>query len=343
MADMFYGSEGAPEPDSAPGKATLLMNGVAAVVSVGLVIGVAVWGYKLVMRDVSGVPVVRAMQGEMRLAPENPGGEIAAHTGLSVNDVPAEGGAAKPEDRLVLAPRAPDLPAEDLAVVPTAEAAEIAPVDAANEEMTAAVADAEAVEATPVAATDPVDPNRPLSAEDILALADQIAAGAEPMEQLQAEGVPEVQVSVGSVTATAGARIDATIPGVNRSLRPSLRPIQAVATATAQAAVAATVTQSSAEASEETVALTGALPSGTKLVQLGAYDSPEIAAREWTRIAARYADFMDGKERVIQEATSGGRTFYRLRAMGFADLPDARRFCSAIVAQNGECIPVVVR
>ena len=38
---------------------------------------------------------------------------------------------------------------------------------------------------------------------------------------------------------------------------------------------------------------------------------------------------MVGKLRVIQTAESGGRTFYRLRAAGFADEADARRFCSA--------------
>jgi len=46
---------------------------------------------------------------------------------------------------------------------------------------------------------------------------------------------------------------------------------------------------------------------------------------------------------VIQRAESGGRIFYRLRAMGFDDLSDARRFCSAFIAENTECIPVVTR
>ncbi len=52
---------------------------------------------------------------------------------------------------------------------------------------------------------------------------------------------------------------------------------------------------------------------------------------------------MNGKDRLIQRAESGGRTFYRLRAMGFDDLADARRFCSALVAEEAACIPVVVR
>ena len=91
------------------------------------------------------------------------------------------------------------------------------------------------------------------------------------------------------------------------------------------------------------IPVTGDLPEGTKLVQLGAYDTAEMARSDWTRISARFADFMDGKVPVIQEAESGGRTFYRLRADGFADLSDARRFCAVLMAENAACIPVVIR
>lgn len=82
---------------------------------------------------------------------------------------------------------------------------------------------------------------------------------------------------------------------------------------------------------------------GTRLAQLGAYKSEAIAREEWARLEARFGDYLDGKNRVIQKATSGGRTFYRLRAMGFDDLAEARRFCSALVAERAECIPVVTR
>ncbi|HBS49363.1 MAG TPA: sporulation protein SsgA, partial [Rhodobacteraceae bacterium] len=33
----------------------------------------------------------------------------------------------------------------------------------------------------------------------------------------------------------------------------------------------------------------------------------------------------------------------RLRAMGFDDISDARRFCSALVAGGADCIPVTTR
>ena len=85
------------------------------------------------------------------------------------------------------------------------------------------------------------------------------------------------------------------------------------------------------------------IPAGTRLVQLGAFDSPDVARREWDRLDVRFGDFLEGKQRVIQEATKAGRTFYRLRAHGFTDIDDARRFCSALVAQNAACIPVLVQ
>ncbi|MFO8124967.1 SPOR domain-containing protein [Yoonia sp.] len=80
------------------------------------------WGYKLIVRDVSGIPVVRALEGDMRVLPDNPGGGVAAHKGLSVNEVAALGEAGGPEDRLVLAPRTAGLAPEDLAAQPVAEA-----------------------------------------------------------------------------------------------------------------------------------------------------------------------------------------------------------------------------
>jgi hypothetical protein len=85
------------------------------------------------------------------------------------------------------------------------------------------------------------------------------------------------------------------------------------------------------------------LPAGTRLAQLGAFESVAVAQAEWERLNGRFGDYLTGKKRVIQKASSGGRTFYRLRAMGFADLSDARRFCSALVAGNADCIPVTTR
>jgi hypothetical protein len=271
-------------------------NIAGAVLSLALVGGIASWGYGMIMRDVSGVPVVRALEGPMREAPEEPGGRPAAHQGLSVNKIAAEGAAAPPPDQVIIAPPPLDLMAED---VPRA-----APSPARTE---------------PVARPNPADIHLAvLRAEDS---APEQAATEEETAQEEAAPEPTEQVAV-----VAG--------GIGRSLRPRLRPAapDPVAFALA-AATSATVEEVDPDS----------LPLGTRLAQLGAYDSDEVARAEWQRLRAALGDLLEGKSRVVQKAESGGRTFFRLRAMGFEDLADARRFCSALKAENIDCIPVVTR
>lgn len=72
-----YGAAG-----NATAKSLTNMTNIAgAVVSLALIAGVGVWGYKLMVRDVSGIPVVRAVQGDMRVRPEEPGGQLAMNQG----------------------------------------------------------------------------------------------------------------------------------------------------------------------------------------------------------------------------------------------------------------------
>ncbi|SDE17668.1 SPOR domain-containing protein [Limimaricola pyoseonensis] len=296
------------------GRAALLLRHAGALTSLALVVGLGVWGYKLWMRDVTGIPVVRAMQGPMREAPKNPGGEIALHTGLAVNDIAAMGEAAGPEERLVLAPRAPGLTEEDLMVQPTAEADERRAGEAPS-----------------------FDPSKPMTAEDIAVLADRIAAGVEepaaPAPNVIAGPSPEVIAAVDSGVVAGAA------PSSGAPMRPALRP-RALRPATAIAAATATAPET--EAAPVAVSTREIAP-GTSLVQLGAFDSPEVAGREWGRLTGRFGELFNGRERLVQEAMSGGRTFFRLRATGFEDLADARRFCAALVAEDAACIPVVVR
>ncbi|MBQ0750408.1 MAG: SPOR domain-containing protein [Roseovarius sp.] len=305
MADMHYAR---PEPGPERAKFIVrLTNLTGAALSLALLAGVGVWGTKMVMRDVSGVPVVRATEGPMREAPADPGGDAAANQGLAVNAVAAEGTAAAPADRLVLAPPPLELSLEDVA--PLTQAEEAAPR-------------AEMAEPEPQAAPEEVQN------ASMLALADQIAAGAAPMAPLEEEVTGADAVEVPEAEEVAGTQ----------AVRPRARP---AALTSVPEAIALAVAAAQSAPSDEVDADT--IPLGTRLAQLGAFDSAEVARAEWDRLAGRFGDFLDGKQRVIQRAESGGRTFYRLRAMGFADLGDARRFCSALVAERAECIPVVTR
>ncbi|MFN3642215.1 MAG: SPOR domain-containing protein [Gemmobacter sp.] len=132
MAEASFGFD----PDESPARASAgmgyLINIAGAVTSVALLAGVAWWGYRLAVLDVTGVPVLQAVQGPMRVAPADPGGRIAAHTGLAVNAVVATGGAARPAERVALAPPPASFAPDDLApavAAPPAASAEAAPVD----------------------------------------------------------------------------------------------------------------------------------------------------------------------------------------------------------------------
>jgi hypothetical protein len=82
---------------------------------------------------------------------------------------------------------------------------------------------------------------------------------------------------------------------------------------------------------------------GDRLVQLGAFDTAEIAEEQWQAVLADNGDLLGEKQHVIQEATSGGRIFFRLRVVGFADLEESRAMCSALQPREVPCIPVTAR
>ena len=288
-------------PSGGAVRTNVFVNYAGAALSLALILGVGFWGYKLIMRDVSGIPVVRAMDGEMRVLPDNPGGEGAPHTGLSVNEVAALGEAGGPEDRLVLAPRTAGLAQEDLDAQPTAEVAEVVPAS-----LTSDVAE-------PVALAE-----EDITPDELLSIVDQIAA-----EVARAETAPTVDV------------IPASIPGVAVSLRPLIRP------ASLQVVAAPTPAEPATNNSEVAVS-TAVFASGTNLVQLGAYQSPSIAASEWERLQGRFGELMADRDRVIQVSNQSTSTWYRLRASGFADRAEARRCCAALEAEGADCIAVVV-
>lgn len=294
------------------GNSLVNMTNIAgAVVSVALIAGVGVWGYQLMVRDVTGIPIVKAMQGEMRVKPTEPGGELAQNQGLSVNAVAAEGNAEAPAERLILAPQPVVLTEEDQPLDAEAVAIVQQAVAAQNQrnETAEPAADAAVVEAA-------------VEAGDVTQLVEELTRGVTPLDH-----APTTAKSQAEEVKLASAQ------GVKASLRPRLRP----------AGGPEKLVKAAVIAPPELDIDPASLPAGTRLVQLGAYDNAEQARSDWGRFSKRFGELLRDKSRVIQQAQSGGRTFYRLRAHGFADLSAARRFCSALVAEGADCIPVVTR
>ena len=91
-----------------------LAGWLGAGVSLMLLVGITIWGYQVVMRDVNGIPVVRAVQDPMRIAPLDPGGTPAENQGFSVNSVAGDSQSAPLADSVTLAPRPFVLPQEDV-------------------------------------------------------------------------------------------------------------------------------------------------------------------------------------------------------------------------------------
>lgn len=301
------------------GTMTRLVNLAGASLSLALVAGLIVWGYELMVRDVAGIPVVRALEGPMRVQPDDPGGQRAAYQGLAVNRIAAVGEAAPPPEEIVLAPRSSDLQSEDLAQ----GILRVAP----------------AIERQPEPRAEPEDP----VAAAILAATTQVMSA----EAEFAGDAPELEPAASMPPAPAAlvSAIPASTPGPARSPRPRLRPegfvaATALAATSAEAADGAEVAVAPATPNEPDPA---SLPPGTRLIQFGAFDSAEEARAAWVGLEARFGALMAGKDRVIEQAETGGQTFYRLRAAGFDDLADSRRFCAVVIAGKGECIPVLAR
>ncbi|MCP4207024.1 MAG: SPOR domain-containing protein [Shimia sp.] len=340
MADIPMGAHGAPKGESS--NVALLVNRAGMFVSLALVIGTGVWGFQILSRDVSGVPVVRALEGPMRIQPDDPGGRQAGHQGLMVNQVAADGSAAGPADQVIVAPPPISLTERDQVsgtpvVVQPTEAPSAVPSLVETEKLTEVVARAPSA---PIVAPEPLDVSKPLSVEE---LADQLSAGAKPLETIELDEVQPIQVALSQPESSDEAVADASTPeikgGLKRSLRPVLRPatLPTKAQGTQVASIDAAVQGVLKEVDAETI------PAGTRLVQLGAYASPAIARAEWDKLQQRFDTYLGDKPRVIEKASSGGRVFYRLRAMGFETVSDARRLCSALKAENADCIPVTTR
>jgi hypothetical protein len=283
----------------------MVANWAAAFLSVALLAGVGVWSYRLMVRDISGVPVVRALDGPMRISPEDPGGRQAAFQGLAVNAVAAGETPPPVQEAVALAPAPVDLAEEDRPVVPPRLEAPAAMPAPAVTEIAAAPAES--------------DETEPVTRMALAILPGDIAGVARSPVPLPRPGAPAqfamVRTASHSVTDADDAEAEALLELLIARLAPGAYT----------------------EIDPET------LPVGTRLVQLGAFPD-EVGAREaWDELTTRFSAAFQGRARVVEPAVSAGRTIYRLRAHGFADEPAARRFCALLVAEGADCVPVLIR
>jgi hypothetical protein len=306
------------------GRLATLLNWGGAALSILLIAGLATWGWKLWQRDVTGIPVVRALEGPMRVAPEEPGGLASEYQGLTVNRIAEDRTDETQAERVVLAPAPATLNEEE--DLPMAALPSVAPEQAPGAE--------DGMEFVEIAPAPQI--GEPESYSEVT-LADEDGPVEEDMGVVLTEEEPTAtDLAVAAALADIGIAPEPAIIQVGAASGvPSITPRPAVRPANLQRVSldAPRIVDGEVDAST--------IPAGTRLVQLGAYASPEVARAEWANAESSFGDYLVGRSRVVQEVQTGGRTFYRLRAMGFDDLADARRFCAVLVADGANCIPVL--
>jgi hypothetical protein len=284
-------------------KLNMIFYWIGAVLSLSLLAGAIGWSYKLVVRDINQIPIVRAQLGPLRVAPDNPGGLTAANQGLSVTQLAVN---EKPllSDEINLAPAAEILNEETSASL-------LREVDKLNQ-------------------IDETYEIKGINAENTISLDGSSGAmkgeTASKTESLVAQvAFSQKKVEIENAVSLALSITSEFDPSLT-SLRPKTRPRSV---------------QQNREliVSKEPMSK---LPIGSAIVQLGAFDSKSLAESEWRRFEKLLGSILAPKQMIIQKAESGGKIFYRLRASGFNDISDARQFCTAI-SDKVACIPVVTR
>lgn len=327
--------------DSLSARLARLTHYLGALASVGLMVGLLAWGWQLVSRDVSGVPLIKAIAGDARTAPEEPGGELSSYTGYAVNGV-AEGAEQRPASQVAIAPGASDLDDEDVAMGRLGATAR----EPSNPSEAPLSFDGEPI--TPLSDSE--------ARAQAAAEAARAALAAQELEQAAILDAPASEGPVNEVVtdengepaqadAIAAALIEAQAaanPGVLvASPRPAPRPrsmrIAAAVTTATDASAAPAERPAAAPAATPDAPAPAASASGP-LVQIGAFDSDGIAAGEWNRLTGKFGSLFSGKGQVIQQHSANGRTFWRLRVAGFGSISEARQFCAALKSGGTDCL-----
>ncbi len=78
-------------------------------------------------------------------------------------------------------------------------------------------------------------------------------------------------------------------------------------------------------------------PPNAPYVQLASLLSENDAMFEWNRLSKRFSDLLTAREPTITTAGVNGRTYWRLRTFGFADMKEAKDLCTRLIQAGWRC------
>ena len=76
-------------------------------------------------------------------------------------------------------------------------------------------------------------------------------------------------------------------------------------------------------------------------VHLGSFKNNVLADAQLENFLVRYKDYLTNKAVFLQKSETGGRSIYRMRAVGFSNSSETKKFCSIINSFGNECIPIL--
>ncbi|MEM0976935.1 MAG: SPOR domain-containing protein [Pseudomonadota bacterium] len=84
-------------------------------------------------------------------------------------------------------------------------------------------------------------------------------------------------------------------------------------------------------------------PVGTSMIQLGVFNSRDLALSMWKSLQNSHSDKLSGRSYIVEPVESGGNTLHRLRVLGFETTQDARAMCADLKEKKTACIAVTQR
>ncbi|MFL5254776.1 MAG: SPOR domain-containing protein [Rhodopila sp.] len=297
---MRSGRYGAQQRAAKPGMDPDVRRMALFAGGIGGLLAVLIGISALTGRHSGEVPVIAADGRPIRVKPADPGG---MKINQAENDV-FSGGSDTRNARLGPAAETPDTTALRTAAADSDPAAET-PAPAPSATLPASTAQ-------PVAKAPSTPASSASSAQTVAKAPPAPAPAATPLAS--AQPTAKAPSTLAPSTSAAGAQNTVKAASVPA---PAPRPVPAPAAALAPA--------------------TATPPGHGPGVQLAALTTEQAAHIEWQALVKRMPDLLAGHQPIFSRTERDGRTYWRVRTSGFADVAQARGFCEKVRTKGGGC------
>jgi hypothetical protein len=76
------------------------------------------------------------------------------------------------------------------------------------------------------------------------------------------------------------------------------------------------------------------------MVHLGSFKNKVLASADVENFVVRHQGYLTNKTVFLQKSETGGRSIYRMRAIGFSNIAETKKFCAIINSFGNDCMPI---